>query len=263
MGRKEPRFVHSVTGIVRKHAPGFRRRHGGDASQPPGQVPERHLRGARHLARAARRALPGALRPPVGRDGAVTLVEDIVVRQLGRADYLPTWQAMRAFTRGRQESTPDELWLLEHPPVYTWGKAPSDSFAGEHGIPVVQDRSRRRDHLPRPGPGRALRLVDLARRAIKVKRFVWLLEQAVIDLLGAATRERKAGRAGRVRGRRQDRRARHPRGARPGLSWARAQRRHGPLAFQRDRPLRLPGLRVTQMRDLGHCRHRWISWLNR
>ena len=52
----------------------------------------------------------------------MTLVEDIVVRKLGRADYLPTWQAMREFTRGRQESTPDELWLIEHPPIYTVGQ---------------------------------------------------------------------------------------------------------------------------------------------
>ena len=55
----------------------------------------------------------------------MTLVEDIVVRRLGRADYLPTWQAMRDFTRGRHESTPDELWLVEHPPVYTLGQGAS------------------------------------------------------------------------------------------------------------------------------------------
>jgi lipoyl(octanoyl) transferase len=47
----------------------------------------------------------------------VTLVEDIVVRNLGRAEYLPTWQAMRKFTRGRHDSTADELWMVEHPPV--------------------------------------------------------------------------------------------------------------------------------------------------
>ena len=52
----------------------------------------------------------------------MTLIEDIVVRQLGRAEYLPTWQAMREFTRGRQDATPDELWLAEHPAVYTVGQ---------------------------------------------------------------------------------------------------------------------------------------------
>ena len=45
-----------------------------------------------------------------------------MVKRLGRVDYVPTWQAMREFTRARSDSTPDELWLLEHPPVYTIGQ---------------------------------------------------------------------------------------------------------------------------------------------
>ena len=90
---------------------------------------------------------------PVGGDGAMTLVEDIVVRQLGRVDYLPTWQAMREFTRGRQESTPDELWLVEHPPVYTVGQGASvPSLA--NAIPVV--KTDRGGDITYHGPGQVV-----------------------------------------------------------------------------------------------------------
>ena len=61
----------------------------------------------------------------------MTLVDDIVIKRLGRAEYAPTVDAMRAFTRTRGEATPDELWLLEHAPVYTLGQgAASVSVAG-------------------------------------------------------------------------------------------------------------------------------------
>jgi lipoyl(octanoyl) transferase len=121
----------------------------------------------------------------------MTLVEDIVVKRLGRVDYLPTWQAMRTFTRERDESTPDELWLLEHPPVYTVGQgAPAPK------LPNVV-RTDRGGDITYHGPGQVVlyTLVDLARRSIKVKRFVWLLEQSVIDLLDARG-ERKPGAPG-------------------------------------------------------------------
>src|ERR1044071_6436346 len=95
---------------------------GADASQPPGQVPERHLRGARHLAGAARRPLPRALRSSFGSNGAMTLVDSIGIKRLGRVEYLPTLAAMKEFTSRRNGETADELWLLEHPPVYTLGQ---------------------------------------------------------------------------------------------------------------------------------------------
>ena len=83
----------------------------------------------------------------------MTLVEDIVVRKLGRADYLPTWQAMREFTRGRQESTPDELWLVEHPPVYTVGQGASiPSLVST--IPVV--KTDRGGDITYHGPGQVV-----------------------------------------------------------------------------------------------------------
>jgi lipoyl(octanoyl) transferase len=113
----------------------------------------------------------------------VTLVEDIVVKRLGRADYAETLAAMRAFSARRDEATHDEFWLLEHPPVYTLGQgAPARTVA--NGIGVV--RTDRGGDITYHGPGQLVvyALVDLARRGIAVKRFVWLLEQAVIDLVG-------------------------------------------------------------------------------
>ncbi|HWV91417.1 MAG TPA: lipoyl(octanoyl) transferase LipB [Burkholderiales bacterium] len=179
----------------------------------------------------------------------MTLVEDIVVRKLGRADYLPTWQAMREFTRGRQESTPDELWLVEHPPVYTVGQGASvPSLVST--IPVV--KTDRGGDITYHGPGQVVlyALVDLVRRSIKVKRFVWLLEQAVIDLIGRDA-ERKAGAPGvYVDGAKI---------AALGIRVVRGRAYHGVALnvdmdlspFNAIDPCGYPGLRVTQMRDLG------------
>ena len=179
----------------------------------------------------------------------MTLVEDIVVRKLGRADYLPTWQAMREFTRGRQESTPDELWLVEHPPVYTVGQGASiPSLLST--IPVV--KTDRGGDITYHGPGQVVlyALVDLVRRSIKVKRFVWLLEQAVIDLIGRDA-ERKAGAPGvYVDGAKI---------AALGIRVVRGRAYHGVALnvdmdlspFDAIDPCGYPGLRVTQMRDLG------------
>jgi lipoyl(octanoyl) transferase len=179
----------------------------------------------------------------------VTLVEDIVVRKLGRADYLPTWQAMRDFTRGRHESTPDELWLVEHPPVYTVGQGASIPRLVS-AIPVV--KTDRGGDITYHGPGQIVvyALVDLARRCIKVKRFVWLLEQAVIDLLGRGA-QRKPGAPGvYVDGAKI---------AALGIRVVRGRAYHG-LALNVDMdlspfnaidPCGYPGLRVTQMRDFG------------
>jgi lipoyl(octanoyl) transferase len=110
------------------------------------------------------------------------VAEQVVLKRLGRVEYLPTAQAMRAFTLGRGPDAPDELWLVEHPPVYTLGQGAAP-LSVANGIPVV--RADRGGEVTYHGPGQAVlyALVDLARRNIKVKRFVWLLEQAVIDLL--------------------------------------------------------------------------------
>jgi lipoyl(octanoyl) transferase len=114
----------------------------------------------------------------------VTVVADIVVKRLGRVEYAPTLEAMRTFTRGRAEDTADELWLLEHPRVYTLGQGAAP-VSVSNGIPVVV--ADRGGEVTYHGPGQVVlyTLVDLARRGIKVKPFVSLLEQAVIDLIGS------------------------------------------------------------------------------
>jgi len=179
----------------------------------------------------------------------VTIVEDIVVKQLGRAEYLPTWQAMREFTRGRNDATADELWLVEHPPVYTVGQGASVPAIG-NAIPVV--KTDRGGDITYHGPGQIVVyvLVDLARRSIKVKRFVWLLEQAVLDLLRGRG-ERKAGAPGVYVG--------GAKIAALGIRVVRGRAYHG-LALNVDMdlspfnaidPCGYPGLRVIQTRDLG------------
>ena len=179
----------------------------------------------------------------------MTLVDEVVLRRLGRADYQPTWLAMRAFTRGRDDSTADELWLLEHPPVYTVGQGAAIP-SPDSSIQIV--KTDRGGDITYHGPGQLVlyTLIDLARRSIKVKRFVWLLEQSVIDLL-APRAERKAGAPGvYVEGAKI---------AALGIRVVRGRAYHG-VALNVDMdlspfaaidPCGYPGLRVTQMRDLG------------
>jgi len=109
----------------------------------------------------------------------------LLVRTLGRVDYLPTWEAMQAFTAARSADTRDELWQVEHPPVYTVGLAgrPEHLPDAANDIPVVHiDRG---GQITYHGPGQIVlyTLVDLARRALGVRAYVRLLEGAVIDLL--------------------------------------------------------------------------------
>jgi len=108
-----------------------------------------------------------------------------VVRKLGLVEYGPTLHAMQRFTAERTTGTCDELWLLEHPPVFTYGVA----GRAEHlppqdcGIPIVKvDRG---GQVTFHGPGQliAYALIDLRRRNIGVRDLVRLLEQAVLDLL--------------------------------------------------------------------------------
>ena len=111
----------------------------------------------------------------------------VLIRRLGRVEYVPTIDAMRSFTARRGAGTPDEFWLLEHPPVYTLGQAadPAHGPGGAGHIPVV--RADRGGEITYHGPGQAVlyTLVDLARRGIKVREFVRMLERSVIDTLAA------------------------------------------------------------------------------
>jgi lipoyl(octanoyl) transferase len=108
----------------------------------------------------------------------------VIVQRRGRVDYAPTWHAMQAFTASRTSDTADELWLCEHPPVFTQGLAGRpEHLLRDIGVPVVQiDRG---GQITYHGPGQVVvyLLVDLRRRQLTVKTLVNRMEQAVIDLL--------------------------------------------------------------------------------
>ncbi len=121
------------------------------------------------------------------------------LRRLGLVDYLPTFEAMRAFTEARDPSTPDEIWLCEHPPVYTQGIAGRAAHVHDAGgIPVVA--SNRGGQVTYHGPGQvvAYPLVDLRRLGLHVKEYVHRLENAVLKTLEAhgVTGHRVAGAPG-------------------------------------------------------------------
>ena len=123
----------------------------------------------------------------------------MLVRTLGRQPYAPTVDAMRAFTEARTDGTPDELWLVEHDPVYTQGLAgKAEHLLHAGGIPVVP--TNRGGQVTYHGPGQvvAYPLVDLKRLGIYVKEYVYRLENAVIKVLEAhqITGHRVAGAPG-------------------------------------------------------------------
>jgi len=122
-----------------------------------------------------------------------------VVKRLGRVDYEPTFQAMQNFTEARTAAAPDELWIVEHPPVYTLGQAGKPEHILEDlGIPIVKiDRG---GQVTYHGPGQVViyLLLDLQRLKIKVRELVTAIEQAVIDFLAVqgVAAERRAGAPG-------------------------------------------------------------------
>ena len=176
------------------------------------------------------------------------------VRDLGRQPYEPIWRGMQAFTDARDETTPDELWLVEHDPVFTLGQAGKWEHVLLPGdIPVVPvDRG---GQVTYHGPGQivAYPLVDLRRARIGVRELVDRIEQSIIDVLGEwnITGERRDGAPGvYVAGAKV---------AALGLRVRRGCSFHG-LAFniamdlepfRRINPCGYQGLQVTSMRDLG------------
>ncbi len=121
------------------------------------------------------------------------------IRHLGRVEYEPTWQAMQAFTASRTADTPDELWIVEHPPVYTLGQAGKpEHVLHDNGIPIVKiDRG---GQVTYHGPGQVViyLLLDLGRLKIKVRELVTAIEQGVIDFLAShgVSAERRSGAPG-------------------------------------------------------------------
>jgi lipoyl(octanoyl) transferase len=114
------------------------------------------------------------------------LAPPLLVRMLGRADYVPTWQLMREFTARRDGATPDELWIVEHPPVFTLGQAGRrEHLRAPTDIPVVA--TDRGGQITYHGPGQVViyTLIDLRRLGIFVKELVYRIEQGVIQTLDA------------------------------------------------------------------------------
>ena len=121
------------------------------------------------------------------------------VRRLGRVDYEPTWHAMQEFTAARTPETPDELWVVEHRPVFTLGQAGKpEHILNDVGIPIVKiDRG---GQVTYHGPGQVViyLLLDLQRLKIKVRELVTAIEQAIIDVLAdcGIAAERRTGAPG-------------------------------------------------------------------
>ncbi len=178
----------------------------------------------------------------------------MITRWLGRVEYEPTWRAMQRFTEERSADTPDELWLLEHPPVFTLGMAADPSHVLAAGdIPVVQ--TDRGGQVTYHGPGQLVvyPLVDIRRLGIGVRDLVVRLEQSVIDLVapfGVQAMGRRDAPGVYVDGRKL---------ASVGMRIRRGASYHGlavnvamDLApFARINPCGMVGMEVTQLRDLG------------
>jgi lipoyl(octanoyl) transferase len=106
------------------------------------------------------------------------------IRRLGLMDYQPVWRAMQAFTDNRDDETADEIWLVEHPPVFTQGQAGrAEHILAPGDIPVIQvDRG---GQVTYHGPGQlvAYPLIDIGRLEMGVRELVTGIEQAIIDVL--------------------------------------------------------------------------------
>ena len=177
------------------------------------------------------------------------------VRRLGRVQFEPTWRAMQEFTAQRSADSADELWLLEHPPVYTLGVAGRAEHLPRvaNGIPVV--KTDRGGQITYHGPGQIVLylLLDLRRRGLSVRPLVRIMEQATIGLLAAY---------GVVAAGRNEAPGVYVNGAKIAALGLRIRNNccyHG-IAFNVDMdlspfhaidPCGYPGLAVTQARDLG------------
>jgi lipoyl(octanoyl) transferase len=181
-------------------------------------------------------------------------MSEIKIKRLGQVDYLSTWQAMKEFTAQRNEQTADELWIVEHAPVYTLGMNGKSEHLPEHTtIPVIKiDRG---GQVTYHGPGQVIiyLLVDLQRMKIGVRALVRRIEQAVIELLKnhAITANGKVEAPGVY--------VNDAKIAALGLKINRGCSYHGVSLnvdmdlspFYAINPCGYPGLQVTQTKDLG------------
>jgi lipoyl(octanoyl) transferase len=179
---------------------------------------------------------------------------DPVLRWLGRVDYEPTWRAMQRFTTGRDASTPDELWFLEHPPVFTQGmNGKAEHLLAPGDIPVVPiDRG---GQITYHGPGQLVvyPLLDLSRLGLGVRALVEAIERSIVGVaaeFGITAAGRRDAPGVYVDGRKL---------ASIGLRIRRQCSYHGlalnvamDLApFGRINPCGYAGLRMTQLSELG------------
>jgi lipoyl(octanoyl) transferase len=184
----------------------------------------------------------------------------VVVRRLGRTDYATTWRAMQAFTASRDATSPDEIWLTEHPPIYTLGLAGRrEHLLRDNGIAVLKvDRG---GQVTYHGPGQlvAYTLIDLKRARLSIRDMVRRLEGAVVhwlDTLGVAAYGKPSAPGVYLRSESGDREAKI---AALGLKVRNGCTYHG-LAVNVDMdlgpfadidPCGYPGLAVTQVADRG------------
>ncbi len=177
-----------------------------------------------------------------------------VIRRLGLVEYEPTWRAMQRFTDERDSTTPDEIWFLEHPPVFTLGMNASPAHVLAPGdIPVVQiDRG---GQVTYHGPGQLVvyPLIDLRRSGVGIRDLVTALERSVIDLAAEheiAAECRRNAPGVYVAGRKL---------ASVGIRGRRGASYHGLAVnirldlepFSRINPCGYEGLQMTQLAELG------------
>ena len=179
----------------------------------------------------------------------------VLIRRLGLADYETTLDRMRDFTLARNADTPDELWSVEHPPVYTLGVAAKPEHLPRTDNDILVIKTDRGGQITYHGPGQVViyTLLDLRRRNLGVRALVRKLEQAVIELLTAYRIDAKG---------REDAPGVYVDGAKVAALGLRIRNGccyHG-LSLNVDmdlspfgaiNPCGYPGLEVTQLRDLG------------
>ena len=116
--------------------------------------------------------------------GAVEQKHPLKIKQLGKQDYQVVWQAMQDFTQARNKSTEDEIWVVEHPPVYTLGRnGKEEHILHPSDIPIIQvDRG---GQVTYHGPGQLVVyfLLDLHRRSLGIRQLVTLIEDCLVALL--------------------------------------------------------------------------------
>ncbi len=177
-----------------------------------------------------------------------------LIRNIGKQDYLVTWQAMQQFTQKRDSGAADEIWLVEHPPVYTLGRnGKQEHLLHKTDIPVIKvDRG---GQITYHGPGQLVIycLIDLHRRKLGVRQFVTIIEDSIVELLhehGISANSDKQAPGVYVAGKKI---------AALGIRVSRGCTTHGLSLnvdmdlspFQHINPCGYEGLEITQCRELG------------